>query len=84
MGKPEEESKEAARPTLIRPPPEDPSKAAIENSLEVTELAVIAPVSLDTNTTYLTLPTNTMTRTSSPMPANHGIPPAPAVSTAAP
>ena len=47
MGKSEEESKEAPRPTLIRPPPEDLSKAPIENTLEVIELAVIGPVSLD-------------------------------------
>ncbi|EGZ76585.1 Thioesterase/thiol ester dehydrase-isomerase [Neurospora tetrasperma FGSC 2509] len=43
MGKSEEESKEAPRPTLIRPPPEDLSKAPIENTLEVIELAVIGP-----------------------------------------
>lgn len=34
----------ADRPTLIKPPPEDPNKAPIENVLEVTELAVLGPV----------------------------------------
>lgn len=34
------------RPTLIRPPPNDPDKAPIENALEVLELSVIGPVSL--------------------------------------
>ncbi|KAK0730043.1 thioesterase-like superfamily-domain-containing protein [Lasiosphaeris hirsuta] len=33
----------ADRPTLLRPPPPDPSKAPIENVLEVTELAVLGP-----------------------------------------
>lgn len=33
------------RTTLLRPPPDDPNKAAIENALEVTELAVFGPVS---------------------------------------
>ncbi|EAQ89586.1 hypothetical protein CHGG_06205 [Chaetomium globosum CBS 148.51] len=31
------------RSTLLRPPPEDPKKAQIENALEVTELAVLGP-----------------------------------------
>ena len=35
----------ADRPTLLRPPPNDPDKAPIENVLEVTELAVLGPVS---------------------------------------
>lgn len=35
----------ADRPTLLRPPPEDPGKAPIENALDVTELAVLGPVS---------------------------------------
>lgn len=32
------------RSTLLRPPPDDPNKAPIENVLEVTELAVLGPV----------------------------------------
>ena len=35
----------ADRPTLLRPPPDDPNKAQIENALEVAELAVLGPVS---------------------------------------
>lgn len=35
----------ADRPTLVRVPPVDPSKSAIENVLELTELAAIGPVS---------------------------------------
>lgn len=35
----------ADRPTLLRQPPPDPTKAPIENVLEVTELAVLGPVS---------------------------------------
>lgn len=31
--------------TLIKPPPDDPNKSPIENVLEVTELAVLGPVS---------------------------------------
>jgi hypothetical protein len=34
----------ADHPTLVKPPPDDPSKSAIENVLELTELAAIAPV----------------------------------------
>ncbi|KAH8597704.1 thioesterase-like superfamily-domain-containing protein [Bisporella sp. PMI_857] len=33
----------ADHPTLVRPPPIDPSKSAIENVLELTELSAIAP-----------------------------------------
>ncbi|KAL2198444.1 thioesterase-like superfamily-domain-containing protein [Corynascus similis CBS 632.67] len=33
----------ADRPTLLRPPPDDPNKAQIENALEVAELAVLGP-----------------------------------------
>lgn len=33
------------RATLLRPPPDDPNKAPIENVLEVTELGVLGPVS---------------------------------------
>lgn len=32
------------RTTLLRPPPNDESKAPIENVLEVTELGVLGPV----------------------------------------
>lgn len=35
----------ADRPTLLRQRPDDPNKAPIENALEVTELAVLGPVS---------------------------------------
>jgi len=34
----------ADRSTLVKPPPLDPSKSAIENVLELTELKVIGPV----------------------------------------
>lgn len=34
----------SGRPTLLRPPPEDASKAPIENALEITELGVLGPV----------------------------------------
>ncbi|KAK4153102.1 thioesterase-like superfamily-domain-containing protein [Chaetomidium leptoderma] len=37
------------RPTLLRPPPNDPNKTPIENALEVTELAVLGP-NIFTNT----------------------------------
>lgn len=33
------------RPTLVRPAPEDPDKAPIENVLDVLELGVFGPVS---------------------------------------
>ena len=33
------------RSTLLRTPPDDPNKAPIENAIEVTELAVLGPVS---------------------------------------
>ena len=33
------------RTTLLRPPPADPNKSPIENVLDVTELAVLGPVS---------------------------------------
>ena len=36
----------ADRPTLVKPPPIDPSKSSIENVLELTELSAIAPVGL--------------------------------------
>ena len=35
----------ADHPTLVKPPPIDPSKSAIENVLELTELGAIGPVS---------------------------------------
>ncbi|GKT96151.1 acyl-CoA thioesterase II [Colletotrichum tofieldiae] len=35
----------SGRSTIIRPPPDDPNKAPIENVLEVTELGVLGPVS---------------------------------------
>jgi len=34
----------ADHPTLVKPPPIDPSKSSIENVLELTELSAIAPV----------------------------------------
>ena len=34
-----------SRPTLVRQPPQDKSKALIENALELTDLSVIGPVS---------------------------------------
>ncbi|ORY60597.1 acyl-CoA thioesterase II [Pseudomassariella vexata] len=40
------------RPTLIRAPPEDPTKSLVENCLELTELGIIAP-DLFTNTREL-------------------------------
>lgn len=39
----------AGRPTLLRQPPDDPNKAPIENALEVTEMAVLGPVSLESH-----------------------------------
>ena len=36
----------ADRPTLVKPPPVDPSKSAIENVLELIELSAIGPVRL--------------------------------------
>jgi len=36
----------ADHPTLVKPPPVDPSKSAIENVLELTELGAIGPVRL--------------------------------------
>lgn len=32
------------RPTLVKPPPLDSTKAQIENALELTDLSVIGPV----------------------------------------
>ncbi|KAI2614991.1 Thioesterase/thiol ester dehydrase-isomerase [Hypoxylon sp. NC1633] len=43
------------RPTLVRPPPVDSSKAPIENALELTELSIIGP-DLFTNTRELRHP----------------------------
>lgn len=34
----------AGRPTIMKPPPDDPSKAPIENILEITQLSVLGPV----------------------------------------
>ena len=38
------------RPTLVRPAPDDPSKAPIENVLDLVELGVFGPVSLSKHT----------------------------------
>jgi hypothetical protein len=35
---------EERRATIMKPPPDDPSKAPIENILEITELGVLGPV----------------------------------------
>jgi hypothetical protein len=67
------------RPTLVRPAPEDPDKAPIENVLDVLELGVFGPVSpsppnpLFSKTCTLTTPS----RTSSPTSARYGIRQAP-------
>ena len=37
----------ADRSTLLKTPPDDPNKAPIENALEVTDLAVLGPVSYE-------------------------------------
>lgn len=34
----------SGRSTLLRQPPDDPSKAPLENALELTELGVLGPV----------------------------------------
>ena len=36
------------RRTLVRQPPQDTTKAPIENALELTDLSIIGPVSCDT------------------------------------
>lgn len=46
----------AERPTLVKPPPEDPTKAPIENVLDVTELSVLGPVSFFFSNLILTSP----------------------------
>lgn len=38
------------RATLLREPPPDPSKSPMENTLEVTELVVLGPVSISYRT----------------------------------
>ncbi|KAI0203226.1 Thioesterase/thiol ester dehydrase-isomerase [Astrocystis sublimbata] len=43
---------DAGRPTLVKPPPVDESRAPIENALELTELSIISP-DLFTNTREL-------------------------------
>lgn len=75
------------RPTLIRPPPDDPDKAPIENALDVLDLSVIGPVSF-TETSILIFLRAGLTmhhlRASSPTRGPCGTPPAPAASTAGP
>lgn len=44
----------ADRPTLVKPPPVDPSKSAIENVLELTELSAIGPVGLSRKPLHFT------------------------------
>jgi hypothetical protein len=44
------------RPTILPPPPPDPNKAAIENALEVTELAVLGPVSRSVASVHIPTP----------------------------
>ncbi len=39
----------ADRSTLLKTPPDDPNKAPIENALEVTDLAVLGPVSYESH-----------------------------------
>lgn len=46
------------RPTLIRPPPDDPDKAPIENALDVLELSVFGPVSPSVLTNNRVHPSN--------------------------
>ena len=76
----------ADHPTLVKPPPIDPSKSAIENVLELTELSAIAPVwfcashSLQMSCNL----TRIIHRTSSPTPDPYGTLPGPAVSTEVP
>lgn len=76
------------RPTLIRPPPNDPDKAPIENVLDVLELSVFGPVSLSRSPCRhpcLRLQTaHVHGRTSSPTSGPCGIRQAHAASMAAP
>lgn len=46
----------ADHPTLVRPPPVDPSKSAIENVLDLTDLSPIGPVCI--TATFLPNPSN--------------------------
>jgi hypothetical protein len=43
----------AEHATLVKPPPINPSKSAIENVLELTELAAIAPVNISSLTSIM-------------------------------
>lgn len=71
------------RPTLIRPPPNDPDKAPIENALDVLELNVFGPVSLLIFINYRIHHSLTrLPRTSSPTSGPYGILREHAVSTA--
>lgn len=78
------------RVTIFEPPPLDNSKAAIENVLDLTPISDIGPVrrySLKSETIGAMNVTNQVHfdyRTSSQTPDRYGIPPARAVSTAAP
>ena len=89
----------ADRPTLVKPPPLDPSKSSIENVLELTELSAIGPVSLPSEpfpdpqdslfSTQSPKPQRPYVniyfpRISSPTPGPSGTPQEPAESTAAP
>jgi len=76
----------ADRRVLVKTPPIDPSKSAIENVLELRELSAIAPVrthSFNSPHPCLPMPTNLVHRTSSPTCDPSGIPQEHAVSTAA-
>lgn len=73
------------RPTLVRPAPEDPDKAPIENVLDVLELGVFGPVSapvppdiriLSPAASILT----SVSRTYSPTSGHYGIPQEPEAS----
>jgi len=59
--------------TLVKPPPIDPSKSAIENVLELTELSAIGPVSICLFYLFPAL-ANKLIRTCSPTHDPSGIP----------
>lgn len=49
------DAREDAKATLVKPPAVDPSKSAIENVLELTELSAIGPVRLPILVTYINM-----------------------------
>lgn len=68
------------RPTLVRPAPEDPDKAPIENVLDVLELGVFGPVSVLIYSSPATSILTSVSRTYSPTSGHYGIPQEPEAS----